>query len=82
MTLANIFHSGGLWIIPFGLFAAAFYTLYRAYLASKSGSTEKNGTVEKGNMPIYKVNQFKYFVILFVFAVVTLIMIGGDYKGV
>ena len=91
MYLLNVFHSGGAWVIPVVLFLAAFYTLYKGYKASKSGSKkqifDKDGNyvrTEKSdiNVPIYKTNQFKFFLILFAAAVVVLIAMASEYKGV
>lgn len=84
----NIFHSGGLWIIPLGLLLACLWTLYRANKASKSGSIVGGSYSDPiirdggGNLPIYKTAQFKFAVILFIAFIVTVIWIASDYKGV
>lgn len=88
MTLLNIFHSGGLWAIPFGLQVAALWTLYRAYLASKSGSITGGSTASPqikdggGNMKTSQTAQFIFFIILQAAAIATFIWISSDYKGV
>lgn len=90
MTLLNIFHSGGLWIIPFILYLASLWSFYRGYLSSKSNSTTQvdtgtpNAHVEDntGNVPFTKTPQFKYGVALFVIATIVLIWIALDYQGV
>jgi hypothetical protein len=61
--------SEGLWILPVISSLAALWFLYVSYKASRSGSTgydyQKHATTNDNvNIPIYKVAQFKYFLIL------------------
>ena len=55
-------------IIPLGIFAAALWTLYRCHLASKSGSKKSDwagrSIPSDENVPIYKVQQFVFVLIL------------------
>jgi amino acid permease len=87
MTLMNIFHSGGLWLIPVLLLLASGWSFYRGYLSSRSNSTTSNPdtgeiTDNTGNVPIYKTPQFIYGVVLFVISIIAFIWIGSDYRGV
>lgn len=90
MTVLNIFHSGGLWIIPFLLFAFATWSIYRGYKSSQSNSTTQTGTgtpgvrIEDntGNVSIFHTPQFWIGVALIVFGVIAWIWIGADYKDI
>jgi len=75
----------GLWIIPWVTGLGALWTLYRAYRASRSGSwrwvkKDKVWFKEESdiNVPIYKVPQFVWFVILAVATIVIIIMVNSD----
>lgn len=74
----------GLWIIPVGLLLASAWSFYRAYRASKSGSNPYDASgklrrdIETGNVPIYKVNAFKFAVVFLVAAIAVLIMVNAN----
>jgi hypothetical protein len=68
--------AGGLWIVFWLPFLGSLLALYVSYGASRSGSSKQvdlgtpNAHTEysKENVPIYKVAQFKYFVVLQIIA--------------
>ncbi len=86
--LANIFCSGGLWVLPLILLIPTILLLISGYKSSKSGSTVGTGIGQARrhdkdiNVSIFKTWQFKFAVILFISAVGSLIWIASDYKGV
>ena len=93
IPLINIFHSGGLWLIPLVLFAGSARCFWLAGKAAKSNSTQQRGlgssgahTVDNtGNVPVGSEDNKGYFVwgiMLFLCAVGSLIWIASDYKGV
>lgn len=90
MTVLNIFHSGGLWVIPILLFLFALWSIYRGYKSSKSNSTTQVGSGTRGvriddntgNVSIVHTPQFWIGVALIVFGVIAWIWIGADYKGI
>ena len=68
--------------IPLALFGLALWTLYRCYLASKSGS-KKSGWLgqsipEDVNVPIYKVQQFVFVLILVAGAIGAIIIMNAE----
>lgn len=87
MYLLNIFHSGGVWILPVLVYGASAHLFMMAYKASKSGSLTGGGNgkplVESDqNVPIYRTWPFAWASVLFVVATIMLFMIATDYKGV
>lgn len=85
MQLLNIFHSGGLWFIPFVLLLASAWSFYRAYQSHNSNSTTNTDTGVKnntGNVEYWKIGSFWFGVALLVAAIVSFVMIVSDYKGV
>ncbi|MBC7947754.1 MAG: hypothetical protein H7Y42_07730 [Chitinophagaceae bacterium] len=59
--------SEGLWVVFWLPFLGSLWFLYVSYRASRSNSTHDKGNVvldNQGNVPIYKVVQFRFFVAL------------------
>lgn len=87
MTLLNIFNSGGLWLLPTVTFVMFLVTLYKAYLASKSGSVTGGGNLKprvesSQNVPIYKTAMFKWSMCWLAATIILLWWLIVDYKGV
>jgi hypothetical protein len=88
--LLNIFHSGGLQFIPLCLFLGSVACFWAAYASSKSNSTTQTGLGganpqirnNTGNVPMTKSGYFIWGIVLFVAAIVSLVIIANDYKGV
>jgi len=73
MTLLSAF-SGGLFIIPSGLFLLAFVSFYKGYKQSKSGSLEEGATSGSTresniNVPFWKCTATIYGYILTIVAI-------------
>lgn len=73
--------AGGLFVIPVVLALAAVFFLYKAYRASKSGSTQQmpNGkwVDSKDNMPITRIPFFWFSIAFIVAAIVVVIAVNG-----
>lgn len=83
--ILNIFHSGGLWLIPFALLLTSAWSFYRAYQSHNSNSTRNDTSGfhdNQGNVPYTQIGSFWFGVVLALAAVVSFFMINADYTGV
>lgn len=90
--LLNIFHSGGLWVIPLMCLGGSLYCLYRAYRIHNSGQQLRDDTPGSptrgqwidvpGKYPYSKIGVAYFGVALLLAFIITLLVISSDYKGV
>lgn len=87
MTLANIFHTGGL-TLGLTLFTILVVGIlwYQAFKASRSGGAQqdlKRGTqYDNKNIPVYKQAKFLMGLGVIVLYIIAMIIVASDYKGV
>lgn len=92
-NILNIFHSGGLWLIPVVLFIAGVIVLAIGVKSSKSNSDQQveSGTPNvhtdhnTGNVPLGQpgnVWPLVWGIALIVIAIIAFFIISSDYKGV
>lgn len=73
---------GGLWIIPTLTGLASLWFCYLSVKASKSNSTQQmpDGSIKNntGNVPVYKMGKFYFFLIFLLATAAIIVLVNGD----